>query len=183
MASKQKTVTREETKKENPMRAIRIGKVVFSIGLGSNLQDIERAEALARLLTGKKPVRTKSTRKARSFGVGPRRDIGVKVTLRGEDAKKFLEKVLPAIEKKIPRKSFDDYGNFGFGIEEYLEIPGMKYDPSIGVMGFNVAVSLERPGYRIARRKRKRTKVPRRHRITKEEAIEFVQKELGVRVV
>ena len=69
---------------------------------------------------------------------------------------------------------------FSFGIPEYIEIPKVKYDPKIGIIGLNVSVTLERPGFRIKRRKLINRKVSRSHKINKEDAIEFAKNKLGV---
>ena len=62
-------------------------------------------------------------------------------------------------------------------------MPGVRYDPKIGIFGFDVIVSLERPGYRVMRKKRKRSKVPKKHRVSRDEAVEFIEKILGAKVV
>lgn len=168
----------------NPMKGVTLEKAVLSIGLGRDLQDVDKAAALAEKLTGKRPVRTRATRRARTFKVARSRDIGVKVTVRGgSQAKEFLAKVLPAVDNTIKKSSFDEEGNFGFGVREYLQVPGMKYDPSIGIMGFNVNVALSKPGFRVKRRKLRKTKIPRKHRVMRDEAVEYASKELGVKVV
>lgn len=180
------TATKQRAEKteraENPMRKIRVAQVVLNIGSGSQVERLERTFVLAQQLTGRTPVRTLATRRARTFRAKRGAPIGVKVTLRGKVAIDFLKKVLPAVDNKIPPTSFDDEGNFAFGIPEYLDIPGMKYNPELGILGMNVIVALDRAGYRVKRRKIARQRLPRNHRITKQEAIEFVQRELGVKV-
>ena len=49
----------------------------------------------------------------------------------------------------------------------------MRYDPEIGIFGMNVAVTFEKPGYRIKRRKIQNKKVPNKHQVTKEETMQF----------
>ena len=169
--------------KENPMRTIRIAKIIVNIGLGKNIKDIDKATALIKLITKHKPVKTTSLRKARTFGVGKGRTIGTKVTIRGDDKSELLRKLLFPLDNILSTKCFDNEGNFGFGLKEYLDIPGLKYDPSIGIMGFNVNICLERAGYRIKKRKIKQKKLPRHHRISKEDAIEFAKKELNITIV
>jgi large subunit ribosomal protein L5 len=58
----------------------------------------------------------------------------------------------------------------------------VKYDPEIGIMGLEVCITLERPGFRIKRRKLKQKKIPVKHKITKEEAIDFMSKEFNIKV-
>lgn len=164
------------------MKAIRVAKVTLNIATGADPGKNDRALELSKRLTGKTPVKTLSGRKARTFRVRRGLPIGVKVTLRGDEAVAFLKKVLVAKENTLKPGNFDGEGNFGFGLTEYLDIPGMKYDPVIGMIGLNVGVTLERPGFRIKRRKIKKSKIGHDHRITKDAAIEFAQKTLGVKV-
>jgi large subunit ribosomal protein L5 len=110
------------------------------------------------------------------------REIGVMTTLRGPGAKELLEKLLQSLENKMKASQFDENGNFSLGIEEYINIPGVSYDPEIGIMGFDVAVTLERPGYRVRKRSYARTMVGKQHRITPEEAMEWVRHEFGVKI-
>ncbi len=166
---------------ENPMKNIRIEKVTLNIGCAADLQKIERAKKLLEYLTVKKAVVTKSKRRS-TFGVTKGKPVGVKVTLRKKDAVEFLKKALEAIDKKIEVSKFDENGNFSFGIKEYIEIPGVKYLHEIGMLGLDVDVTLERPGFRIRRRRIQKRKIPKSHRISKEEAIEWVKKNLGVEV-
>ena len=51
----------------------------------------------------------------------------------------------------------------------------------IGMMGLEICVTLERPGYRIKRRRFQQRKIPNRHKITKSEAIEFMRKRFNVK--
>ena len=87
---------------------------------------------------------------------------------------------LAAKGNALNKKCFDNQGNFGFGIHEYIDLPGVKYDPALGVKGFDVLVTLERPGFRIKRRKVQGKKVGKNHVIAKSEAIQFIQKKFGV---
>ncbi len=167
----------------NQMRQIKIAKVVLNIGLGKNVDRLDAAKRLAEKLTGCKPIQTIASRRAKTFKVGRNRVIGVKVTMRGPEAVEFLKKLLIAKENILKSSSFDKEGNFNFGFNEYLEIPGIKYDPSIGILGFNVSVTLERPGFRIKRRKIQKKKLPMSHRLSKDESVEFVKNELGVEIV
>ena len=109
--------------------------------------------------------------------------IGCKVTLRKKDAEEFLKKALWVRNNKLPEWSFDEEGNFSFGITEHTDFEGMKYDPEIGIFGMDICVTLERNGYRIKRRKLRKTKIPHRHRITREEAMEFMKSKFNVEVV
>src|SRR2546425_2380369 len=84
---------------------------------------------------------------------------------------------------RLPGYSFDTRGNFSFGIQDYTDFQGMKYDPEIGVFGMDVSVSLQRPGWRVARRSNKSRRIPRRHRVTRDEGIQFMKDRFKVEVV
>lgn len=169
--------------KTSPMKEIKLGKVVVNIGLKESGEHVERAYNFVEKLTGKKPVKTLSSQRARTFRLRKGLPIGVKVTIRGADALQFLKKVLPAVENKVRESSFDNEGNFGFGIKEHLDIPGQKYDPKIGVLGLNVNAALIRNGFRVKMRKIRKTRVGKAQRISKIEAVDFVKNTLGLKVV
>src|SRR3989344_233086 len=93
------------------------------------------------------------------------------------------EKLFKAMDNKINEKKFDNTGNLSFGIPEYIDIPNVEYDPSIGIIGLEAAVTLERPGYRIKRRRIRNKKIAFKHFITKEEAKEFIKSRFNVEIV
>ncbi len=168
---------------ENPMRKPRIAKVTVNIGVGQSGERLEKAMKVLELITGQKPVKTRAKKTVREWGIRKKEPIACKVTLRGERALDFLKRALYVIDNKLPRSSFDEFGNFSFGIKEHIDLPGVKYDPELGIFGMDVCVTLERPGYHVKRRKIKKSKIGRKHLLTREEAIEFVKKELGVEVI
>ena len=135
-------------------------------------------------LTGQKPCFRRAKRTIRDFGIRRREPIACMVTLRGEKAEEVLDKLLEAVGRKIKASSFDEFGNFSFGIREHIEIPGTKYDPKLGIIGFDVCVTLERPGFRVLRRKRcRKLSIPRRHRLTREEAMVFMIHKFNVKII
>jgi len=165
----------------NPMREIRIEKVTLNIGCGDDKTRMEHAKKLLETITARKIIITKTKRRT-TFGMAKGRPVGVKVTLRGESAIEMFKKVLEAVDKTVKLKQFDDSGNLSIGIKEYIDMPDVKYDPDIGIIGMDVAVTLERPGYSIKRRSKKGLKVGKKHLITKEEAVEWIKKNFGVNV-
>lgn len=168
---------------ENPMLKPRIGKVTVNICVGASGERLEKAAKVLEMLTGQKPVPRRAKKTIKEFGIHRGENIAVIVTLRGNRAIEFLKKAFEAVGNRIKASSFDEYGNFAFGIREHIQIPGVKYDPELGIFGMDVIVTMERPGFRVMRRRRCRSSVPRRHRLTKEEAIAYVIKEFGVTVV
>ena len=93
----------------------------------------------------------------------------------------MLKRLLVAKENTLQEKNFDNNGNFSFGIPEYIDIEGLEYDPDLKIIGLEVAVTLERPGFRVKKRKVKSARIGKSHQITKQEAIAFVQ-QLGAEV-
>ena len=170
------------TMAQNEMKQIEIAKVVVNVGTGEVGDPVEKSVALVEKLTGSDAVRTQSGDAAKTFGKRAGLNLGVMTTLRGEEAREFLEKVLPAADNQISENAFDGNGNFSFGISEYIDVPGIDYDSDIGMRGFEVAVKLERPGYRVKKRDHKPTEIGKEHEISDEEAKEFVEDELGMEV-
>jgi len=165
------------------MREILIEKVTVNIGVGSPGERLEHAKGLiSKLSGGRKPVETQAKRREPVFKLRKGLPIGTKVTLRGADAKAFVEKALTARRRTLKESNFDKQGNFSFGVPEYIDFPGAKYDPAIGMFGFDVCVSLTRKGRRVAMRKIRPAKVGKNQRITKEEAVEFVKSAFNVKL-
>lgn len=163
----------------NPMKEIRIEKVVVNIGCGEAGEKLDKAKKLlGSLIEGRKIVTTK-THKRTTFGMPKARPIGVAVTLRGATAAEFLKRALEAVENRIPAKSFDRQGNFSFGVKEHIAMPGVRYNPDIGIWGMDVCVRLERRGYRVLK---KGDKISKGHRIKPEESKDFMIKNFGVKV-
>jgi len=172
-----------EVKLENPMRKLKVEKVVVNCSVGTSGPRLERAAKILEMLTGQKPQVRRAKKTIRGFGIHRGEPIAVRVTLRGARAEEFLEKALKAVNNVVKASSFDQHGNFSFGIREHLDMPGTKYDPELGVIGMDVCVHISRPGYRVEWRRRARSKVGKRHRVTPEEAIKFIQERFGVKVV
>ncbi len=166
--------------KENPMREIRIEKVTLNMGCAGDKNKIERAKKLLEKISNQKPIVTR-TMKRTSFGMARKKPIGVKVTLRKEKAEKFLKDVLSAVDNELKESQIND-DNFSIGIKEYIDLPNLEYDPDVGIVGMDVSVTLERPGFKVKRRKIKRSKIGKKHLISKSETIEWLKKNFGVKI-
>ena len=172
----------QSTVQENPMRAIRVGKVVVNIGVGKSGEAIERGKRVLEQVTGQKPSQRRAKKSVRDFGIHKGEPIGVIVTVRGSGTKELIEKLLAARERKLPESSFDPRGSVSFGVKEHIEIPGIRYDPSIGILGMNVSVLLERAGYRVSRRGRRVSKVGKEHFVSKDDAMAYFKDNFGATV-
>jgi len=169
-----------EQETENPMKQIKVAKVTVNISEENVGDGVENAYSLLEKITGETPVRTESKEEAKTFGLRSGLNTGAYVTLRGEKAENFLEKVRPAIEE-IKASAFSD-GNFAFGISEYIDVPGVDYDAEIGMKGFEVNVVLERPGARVKKRNHKPNELGENHQVSNEEAIQYAENQLGFEV-
>lgn len=164
------------------MKEIRIEKITLNIGTGGPGEKLEKAMKLLNKITGMKVVSTITKKRIPTWDIRPGLQVGCKVTLRGEKADELLKRLLVAGAEKINKLKFDKFGNFSFGIPEYLDVNGIEYDASIGIIGFDVAVTLERPGFRIKRRRNRKRTVPKEHSISKEEAINFIKQKYNFEV-
>ena len=168
---------------QNLMKKISLAKVVLNMGVGKSGEPIEIGKKALEQITGKKPNARNAKKAQRDWGVRKGEPIGIAVTVRGDDATKLLKRLLAAKDNQIMERSIDNEENLSFGIKEYIDIPEIKYDPNIGILGLEVSVSLVRPGFNIKLRSRRKTKVGKNHRITKNDAIKFLTEEFGVEVV
>lgn len=167
----------------NVMREPRIEKVVVNIGVGEAGERLVKAQKVLEMLTGQKPIVTTSKVTNRDLGIRKGMPIGCKVTLRKKKAEEFLKRALWIRENKVAEYSFDPEGNLSFGISDYTDFEGMKYDPEIGIFGMDVNVVIQRPGYRVTKRRVMKRKIPARHRLSREEAMEFMKEKFSVEVV
>lgn len=165
---------------QNQMRKISIAKVTLNIGAGKNEEMLKKGLKLLQKISSCKPVETKTRKRIPGWGLRPGLAIGCKVTVRN-DCEELLLRLLAAKDNALSRNNFDDLGNFSFGVPEYIDIGGMEYDPELKIMGLEAAVTLERPGFRVKKRRARPALVGKSHQISKDEAVAFVQ-QLGVEV-
>jgi len=168
---------------QNIMKKISLGKVILNIGVGKSGEPLEVAKAAIGQIVEGKPNKRNAKKAQRDWGVRKGEPIGIMITLRGKDATTLLKKLLEAKGNQIKEKSFDNEGNVSFGILEHIDIPGVKYDPNIGILGLGVSVSLVRPGFNIRVRSKHKARIGKTHKITKQEAIKFMIEEFGVTTV
>lgn len=166
----------------NRMAAARLEKITLNVGTGAAGEKLENAKTLLERVSGSKAVYTKAKARNPEFKIRKGDNIGVKVTLRGRKAEELLKKALDTVDGVLQAASFDRHGNASFGIKEYIDFPGMKYDPKIGMMGFDVCLTLRKPGSRISKRMIRRRKLPRHQRVTPAEAMEFMKTAHGVKI-
>ena len=156
------------------MRDLYVEKVVVNIGVGEAGERLVKAQKVLEMVTGQKSVQTMSKTINRDLGIRKGMPLGCKVTLRGEAAEEFIERALPIREMRVPEYSFDPEGNMSFGISDY---------PEIGIFGMDISVVLRRPGNRITKRALLKRRIPKDHRVGRDEAIQFMKDKFKVEVV
>jgi len=173
----------EQPAQEPVMRRISISKVVINIGVGKSGEAVERARKVLEQITSQKPSSRKAKKSIRDFGTHKGEPIGLVVTARGQErCKDLIKKLLVARENKLSESSFDERGSVSFGLKEHIEIPGIRYDPEIGIWGMNVSVLLQRPGSRVSRRLRRSASIGKSHVVSKQDAIDYFKREFEVRI-
>ncbi len=161
----------------------KIEKVVVNISVGKSGEPLEKATRVLKEITGQTPCKRRAKDSIRDFNIRKGESIACIVTLRDEKALEFLNKALPVVDKKLSARSFDKQGNFSFGLKEHIELPGVKYDPDVGIFGMDVCVSMIRPGYRVKSRRKQKGKIGSKHVLTPEESMTFARETFGVEIV
>lgn len=162
------------------MKQIRVEKVTLNIGAGKDTQLLNKGVKLLQDLTGIPPVKTVTNKRIPAWGLRPGLPIGAKITLRGKDAEDFIPRLLAAKEFKLAQRNYDDAGNISFGVPEYIDIEGAKYNPEIGIIGLQACITLTRPGYRVKKRRMRPAPLAKQHVITKDEAMAFMAERFKV---
>jgi len=159
---------------KNAMKKIMIEKVTLNCGAGTDQAKLEKSMKLLKIITDHTPMKTFTTKRIPAFGIRPGLSVGCKITLRRKEAADLLKRLLEAVGNKLKKKQISN-GYFAFGIKEYIEIPGVAFQRDLGILGLDVCVTLTRPGFSILKKKSKKSKLPLRSRITKEETIQFME--------
>lgn len=182
-STKKRTTKKPAATKEKRTVEPRIAKVTVNIGVGEAGEKLKKAESVLEGVTKQKPVQTISKTTNKDWSLRKLMPIGCKVTLRKKAAEAFLTSALKIRENRMAMYSFDDQGNFSFGIPDHTLFEGQKYDPNIGIFGMDICVTMERLGYRVKHRRIDRRNIPQKHQVTREETMEFIKKTFNVEVV
>ncbi len=168
---------------ENPMRRLKVIKVVVNSGVGESGEARTKAQKVLEMITHQKPVATRARSTNRDFGIRQGQEIGVKTTLRGAAAVEFLDRAFDARDRQLDPDSIDRNGNFSFGIADYTDFTGMKYDPQIGIHGMDISVEVGRAGWRVRDRRVQSAHISRHLRASQEETRRFLTDRFRVNFV
>lgn len=132
---------------KNAMQVPRLTKIVLNMGVGEAVADAKQAVQAAEemgLITGQKPVITRSKKAEASFKLRAGLAIGCKVTLRKQRMYEFLDRfttiAMPRIRdfRGVNPKGFDGRGNYNMGLKEQLIFPEINYDRISIVRGMDI---------------------------------------------
>lgn len=132
---------------KNRMQVPRINKICLNQGLGDAIADKKLMDVAINemsMITGQKPVITKSKKDISNFKLRKGMPIGIRVTLRGDKMYEFLDRLvsvaLPRIRdfRGINDKGFDGRGNYSLGVTEQIIFPEVNIDKIAKIMGLDI---------------------------------------------
>jgi len=133
----------------NIMEVPHLEKIVVGIGLGEaviNAKALEGAEKDLPIITGQKPIITRSKKSIANFKLREGMPIGLKVTLRQKKMFDFLDRLINVVLPRgrefqgVPRKAFDGRGNYTLGLKEQTIFPEIEYDKIDKVRGLEITI-------------------------------------------
>ncbi|MCW5939393.1 MAG: 50S ribosomal protein L5 [Fimbriimonadaceae bacterium] len=136
----------EQFKYTTVMQAPRITKIVVNMGTGIDEKELDKSMQDMQVITGQKPVATSARLSVSNFKVRAGMKVGCRVTLRGDRAYHFFDKLctvaLPRIRdfQGLSPKSFDGRGNYSLGLKEQLVFPEIDYDSFDKIRGMDITI-------------------------------------------
>jgi large subunit ribosomal protein L5 len=134
----------------SPMQAPKLVKITVNMGVGEAKQDAKMLEAAKQQLAaiaGQQPNVRRARKSVAAFKLREGMPVGLSVTLRGERAYEFLDRLtavaIPRIRdfRGLNPRSFDGRGNYSMGVREQIIFPEIDYDNIDQVRGMDVTIT------------------------------------------
>lgn len=134
----------------SPMQAPKIEKITVNMGVGDAKQDsrvLQEATTQLARITGQQPSVRRARKSIAAFKLREGMAVGVSVTLRGERAYEFLDRLMsiaiPRIRdfRGLNPRAFDGRGNYNLGVKEQIIFPEIDYDKVDQVRGLDIAIT------------------------------------------
>jgi large subunit ribosomal protein L5 len=132
------------------MQAPKLVKITLNMGVGEAKQDAKMLEAAKSQLAdiaGQAPSVRRARKSVAAFKLREGMPVGLSVTLRGERAYEFLDRLtaiaIPRIRdfRGLSPRSFDGRGNYSMGVREQIIFPEIDYDNIDQVRGLDVTIT------------------------------------------
>src|ERR1041385_52175 len=132
------------------MQAPRLLKITLNMGVGEAKQDskmLEAAQEQLATIAGQKPNVRRARKSVAAFKLREGMPVGLTVTLRGERAYEFLDRLtavaIPRIRdfRGLNPRSFDGRGNYSMGVREQIIFPEIDYDRIDQVRGLDITIA------------------------------------------
>jgi large subunit ribosomal protein L5 len=136
------------------MQAPKLAKVTLNMGVGEAKQDskmLEAAQTQLATIAGQQPSVRRARKSVAAFKLREGMPVGLSVTLRGERAYEFLDRLtaiaLPRLRdfRGLNPRSFDGRGNYSLGIREQIIFPEIDYDGIDQVRGLDITITTSAP--------------------------------------
>jgi large subunit ribosomal protein L5 len=132
------------------MQAPKLVKITLNMGVGDAKQDsklLDAAQEQLATIAGQKPSIRRARKSIAQFKVREGMPVGVSVTLRGDRAYEFLDRLisvsLPRVRdfRGLRPTSFDGRGSYSMGVREQIIFPEIDYDAIDEVRGLDIAIT------------------------------------------
>jgi large subunit ribosomal protein L5 len=142
-------VLKKDLGRENAMSLPRLSAIIVSMGLGKAIGEKKLFDAALgdlATITGQHAVLTRARKSVAAFKVRKGMQVGAKVTVRGARMYEFLDRLInssvPRIRdfRGLNRDSFDQGGNYSFGITEQLVFPEVNVEDVDVQQGMNITI-------------------------------------------
>src|SRR5246127_3433227 len=144
---------KEKHKYSNPHQVPRMEKIVVNMGVSASLEKgaVDDAAKDLALITGRKPVISRSRKSIANFKLRENQPIGCRVTLRRDAMYEFFDRLvaaaLPRIRdfRGISTRSFDGRGNYSLGVSDQTIFPEIELDKIKRQQGMDITIVTSAP--------------------------------------